>query len=145
MVLERIRLCTSSKVMRILTEEALEEAEWILRLPASGDKTVFIMDTPEWKRYVQAVTEGYVLDTEYKRFQKAKNFADELLEHTYLWDYCGKDYKTARYEYAMSPGEAPAWFQTDKAALWVEEIVTAYCFLVFSVLDFAEEYGQQAS
>jgi len=129
--------------MRILTEEALEEAEWILRLPDSaGMKTIYICNTPEWERYVKAVTDGYILDTEYKRFLKAKNFADELLEHTYLWDYNGKDYKTARYEYAMSPGEAPAWFQTEKAALWVEEVVTAYCFLVFSVLDFAEEYEQ---
>lgn len=106
---------------------------------------MYIKNTPEWERYVQAVRAGVILDTEYKRFQKAKNFADELLEHTYLWDFCGKDYKTARCEYVNSPGEAPAWFQTKKAALWVEEVVTAYCFLVFSVLDFTEEYRQQAS
>lgn len=131
--------------MRILTEEALEEAEWTLRLPSpDGGKTIYIQDTPEWKRYAKAAADGTILDTEYRRFLKAKDFADELLEHTYLWDFCGKDYKTARYEYATSPGEAPSWFQTDKAALWVEEIVTAYCFLVFSVLDFAEEYGQAA-
>lgn len=131
--------------MRILTEEALEEAEWILRLPTSdGKNTISICDTPQWERYVKAVMDGYILDTEYRRFLKAQDFAYQLLEHTYLWECKQRQYKVMRYAYAMSPGEAPAWFQTEKAALWVEEIVTAYCFLVFSVLDFMEEYRQVA-
>jgi hypothetical protein len=85
------------------------------------------------------------LDVEYRRYIKAKDFSEKLLAHSYADESRGLDYKTMRYEYALSPGEVPSWFQTDLAALWVEEIVTAYCFLVFSVLDFAMENRRQAA
>ena len=130
-ILKRISGCHAyPKVMRILTEEALEEAEWILRLP-------------QWERYVSAVKTGLILDTEYRRYIKAKDFVDRLLQHSYVHECKNREYKAMRYEYALSSGAIPAWFQTEKAALWVEEIVTAYCFIAFSVLDFAEE--QQAA
>ena len=92
-----------------------------------------------------AVESGLILDTEYRRYIKAKDFSDKLLEHSYVDECESSSYKAKRFEYALSPGDAPLWFQTDMAALWVEEIVTANCFIVFSAIDFAEEYKRQAA
>jgi hypothetical protein len=130
--------------MRILTEEALEQSQWILRLSVAGDKTGCITRLPEWGQYARAVANGAILDAEYKRYVKAKDFAGRVLEHSYIYECKSTGYKEKRYEYALSPGSVPAWFQTDQAALWVEEVVTAYCFVVFSVMDFAEEQRQAA-
>ena len=131
-----------------MTEDALEEAEWILHIPAPNGQSIYVEDMPDWQQYINAATAGYILDTEYRRFLKAKDFADRFLEHSYIYEFqnhATKEYKVMRYEYALSPGNAPAWFHPDKAVLWVEEIVTAYCFLVFSVLDFAEENSYRAA
>jgi hypothetical protein len=114
-------------------------------MPVKNGKTVWITETPAWRRYVDAVATGQILDMEYRRYVKAKDFSEKLLAHSYVDECQGLDYKSKRYEYALSPGEAPGWFQPDLAALWVEEIVTAYCFLVFSVLDFAAEHRRQAA
>ena len=88
-----------------------------------------------------AVEKGLILDTDYRRYIKAKAFSDRLLEHSYIDECAGSCYKAKRYEYALTPGDAPVWFRIDKAALWVEEIVTAYCFIVFSAM----EYKKQAA
>jgi hypothetical protein len=75
---------------------------------------------------------------------KAKSFAERLLQHSYIHECKGAGYKEKRYEYALSDKNVPLWFQADKAALWVEEVITAYCFIVFAVLDYAEERRQAA-
>ncbi len=126
-------------------EEAAENAESILYLPIGRGRTVLLTETPAWKHYVKAVEKGLILDTEYRRYIKAKDFSDKLLEHSYIDECDGPDYKSIRYKYALTPGDAPDWFCIDKAALWVEEIVTAYCFIVFSAIDFAAEYKRRAA
>jgi hypothetical protein len=142
--LERISLCTAPRITRILTEEAVENVVCILYLPIGKGRTVLLTETPAWEHYVKAINEGLILDAEYGRYLKAKDFSDKLLEHSYS-ECNGPDYKTMRYWYALTPGDVPAWFRVDKAALWAEEIITAYCFIVFSVLDFAAEHKQQAA
>ena len=92
-----------------------------------------------------AVEKGSILDTEYRRYIKARDFSDKLLSHSYINECESSSYKAMRYEYALTPGDTPVWFKTDMAALWVEEIVTTYCFIVFSAIDFAEEYKRQAA
>ncbi len=131
--------------MRILTEEAVENAGCILYLPIGKGRTVLLTETPAWERYVEAVEKGLILDTEYRRYIKAKDFSDKLLEHSYIDECDGPDYKSKRYKYALSHGDVPAWFKPDMAALWAEEIVTAYCFIVFSAMDFASEHKRQAA
>ncbi len=144
-VLSRIQACTFPRVRRILTEEAVENAGCILYLPIGKGRTVLLTETPAWEYYVKAVEKGLILDTEYRRYIKAKDFSDKLLERSYVDECDGPDYKSIRYKNALSDGDAPAWFQTEKAALWAEEIVTAYCFIVFSAIDFAAEHKRQAS
>ena len=75
---------------------------------------------------------------EYSRFQRAAHLADQILEDSYLQEPSERGYKEQRYAYALSTDPLPAWFVPNKILQYLEEIITAYGFLWFAVVDYAE-------
>ena len=93
-----------------------------------------------WRNYLKAVKSGELLDTEYRRFQKALVLAAPFLEDSYTDESpFREDYKTMRYAYALSSGPLPSWFSPDGVMERLEELVTACGFLWFAIVDHAEE------
>lgn len=129
-------------IMRILAEETVEGLVYrmnYLGIPMGGSE--WRKSPPYWIRYMEAVHSGEVLDTEYRRFQEARKQAEFLLSHSYIdesvIDFWG--YKEQRYAYALSDTPMPAWFVPEHVMRQLEEIVTAFGFLWFSIVDYAEE------
>lgn len=142
------RIASSSEhphVMRILSEEAVERLE--LRMNALGI-TVGTSDegtTPAyWRRYLAAIRSGELLDAEYQRYLNAAKLTILFLDQSYVDETTDLDYKTQRYAYALSSGPLPDWFIPRKVVGILEEIITAYGFLWFSVVDYAEGLYCQA-
>jgi len=86
------------------------------------------------------VRSGELLDTEYVRFQAARELTAPFLQDSYVdEDELEGDYKTMRYAYALSSLPMPEWFSPKGVMERLVEIVTAYGFLWYSVVDYAEE------
>jgi len=128
-------------VMRILAEELVEELSWRLKylgLPIEGADARTA--PPYWLSYIRAVRSGELLDTEYVRFQAARELTAPFLQDSYVdEDELEGDYKTMRYAYALSSLPMPEWFSPKGVMERLVEIVTAYGFLWYSVVDYAEE------
>lgn len=125
-------------VMRILAEEALERL--LLRMSFLGitNSPPSKASPPYWRQYVEAVQNGELFGAEYSRFQRAAHLADQILEDSYLQEPSERGYKEQRYAYALSTDPLPAWFVPNKILQYLEEIITAYGFLWFAVVDYAE-------
>lgn len=138
--LERIHSCEHyPRVMRILAEECVECAEdYLDRLGVGADKE-FMQNRPYWPHYLSGIESGVLLDDEVSRYLEAKKLADLFLKNSYLPDAEITDYKRERYAYALSAQPLPEWFIPSSVCGWLEEIITAYCFLWFAVVDYAEE------
>ena len=134
---------THPHVMRILAEETVEYVTAILERFDIGQTDTSLNRLPFWRAYLGAIEEGVILDIEYSRYNDAKLFADQLLDHSYVQEGRG-GYKEQRYAYALSEEPMPDWFDPDALLGQLEEIITAYCFLWFGVLDFARECRQGA-
>ena len=128
--------------MRILAEEAVEGL--CVRFQSLGipieDDHLPLPAPLYWSNYLQAVNRGELLDIDYVRFQKALILADPFLNDSYEEEErIQGDYKTMRYAYALSDLAMPEWFSPPDVMKRLEEIVTAYGFLWFAVVDYAEE------
>lgn len=138
--LERIRSCEQCpRVMRILAEECVECAEDYLDRLGVGTNDEAMQNRPYWPHYLSGVESGALLGDEINRYLKAKNLADLFLKQSYLPDEGIMEYKRERYAYALSVEPLPEWFIPTSVCGWLEEIITAYCFLWFAVVDYAEE------
>lgn len=129
-------------VMRILAEEAVEGLTYrfqYLGIPFSEKEGRTV--APYWLNYIRAVRSGELMDTEYSRFQQAQKLMEPFFVDSYVDDkgICSGEYKAIRYAYAMSNAPMPVWFSPESVMQKLEEIVTAFGFLWFSVVDFAEE------
>lgn len=139
-ILERIGDCTACPhVMRILAEEAVEGL--CCRLASLG---IPIANAAEkeaalyWSSYLAATASGEIAGLEYLRFRQAQKLAMPFLEESYE-DICqGDDHKTLCYTYALSRQPLPEWFVPEKVLERLEEIITAFGFLWFAVVDYAE-------
>lgn len=126
-------------VMRVLAEEAVEGLCY--RLASLG---IQVVDTAEkeaplyWSNYLAAAASGKIAGLEYFRFQETRELVRPFLEEPYEDDYRGSDHKTLRYAYALSDLPLPAWLIPEQIPERLEEIVTAFGFLWFSVVDYAE-------
>lgn len=143
--LARIASCTNHPhVMHILSEEAIERL--VQRMNALGipDDDGNPAAPAYWRRYLEAVRGGELLDTDYVRYLRAVKLALFFLDQSYLSEEVDQDYKTQRYTYASSNTPMPGWFDPGKVLGILEEIVTAYGFLWFSVVDYAEGVYRQA-
>lgn len=125
-------------VMRILSEEAVESLA--LRMNALGilDENGEAVAPAYWRLYLAAVRSGEMLDAEYARYKNAAKLALLFLEQSYIDKTTDADYKTQRYAYALSSAPLPGWFIPGQILEMLEEIITAYGFLWFSVVDYAE-------
>lgn len=128
--------------MRILAEEAIEELSGrfiYLGIPM-GD---FHREQAPlyWTSYLSAIQDGMLLGAEYMRFLTAQTLMEPFLDDSYTEEslFEDEDYKTRRYAYALSDFPLPDWFTPEGVLQRLEEIVTAFGFLWFSVVDFAEE------
>ena len=140
-VLERVQSSANHpQVMRILAEEAVEELTGrfhCLGIPLEDSDS---QPPLYWRSYMQAVKRGELLDTDYRRFQKALVLAGPFLDDSYIdEDSLRGDYKTMRYAYALSSSPLPPWFSPDGVMERLEELVTACGFLWFAIVDYAEE------
>lgn len=126
-------------VMRILAEECAECIEDIFDRLGIGQDTQALQNRPYWPLYLSGVKSGALLDSEYTRYLAAKELADLFLKDSYLPQAEIPDYKRERYAYALSEQPLPAWFLPSLVPGWMEEIITAYCFLWFAVMDYTEE------
>lgn len=130
------------QVMRILAEELVEELSGrfsYLGIPFGDFKQD---ETPlYWNNYLTAVKSGVILGNEYARFLKADKLATPFLNDSYIdeVEYIDGGYKAMRYAYALSSIPLPNWFSVDNALKSLEEIITAFGFLWFSIVDYAEE------
>lgn len=141
------RIASSSEdphVMRILSEEAVERLELRMNVLgivyASGEEKA----PAYWRRYLAAIHSGELLDAEYQRYLNAAKLTLLFLDQSYVDETTDLDYKTQRYAYALSSGPLPDWFIPGKVVGILEEIITAYGFLWFSVVDYAEGLYCQA-
>ena len=125
-------------VMRILAEEAVEQL--LQRMSFLGITGNPSSDTspPYWRQYVEAVQRGELFGAEYSRFLRAAHLAEGILENSYLQEPSEMGYKEQRYAYALSKEPLPAWFIPETVMQYLEEIITAYGFLWFAVVDYAE-------
>lgn len=125
-------------VMRILAEEAVERL--LLRMGFLGITNSPPSNTSPlyWRQYVRAVQDGELFGAEYSRFLKAAHLAEQILEDSYLQEPSERGYKEQRYAYALSNEPLPAWFIPETVMRYLEEIITAYGFLWFAVVDYAE-------
>lgn len=135
----RVRDCDSPCVKRILAEEAFEAVNWILYLPTGGGRCVNLEQTALWRSYREAIQNGSVLDYYYAEYRKARRFALRWLQHTYQTEVNGPDYKTKRYAYALSGKPLPEWFDETLLVPRLEGVVTAYCNMLITILDYAGE------
>jgi len=141
----RVRDCDSPCARRILAEEAFEAADWILYLPTGSGRCVNLEQTALWRSYREAAQSGEVLDYYYDEYKKARRFARRWLEHPYETEVDGPDYKTKRYAYALSGKPLPEWLDETLLVPRLEAVVTAYCNMLITILDYAGEYGLAAA
>lgn len=104
-----------------------------------GLETDTLQHRPYWPLYLSGLRSGALLDHDYTRYLAAKKLADLFLKNPYLPETYIQDYKRERYAYALIDQPLPDWFVPDKVSGWMEEVITAYCFLWFAVMDNAEE------
>lgn len=126
-------------VMRILAEECVESVVDYLERLGVGADVELLQDRPYWPHYLSGIEKGAIMDDELNRYHASKKLADLFLKHPYLPENCLSEYKRARYAYALSDEALPEWFIPSSVVGWLEEIVTAHCFLWFAVVDYAEE------
>ena len=136
-------ICSSEQhphVMRILVEECVERIEDLFDRLGIGLNSDTLQPLPYWPRYLSGIKSGVLLESDYSRYLAAKKLADLFLKESYLPNNIQiSDYKRERYSYALSKQPLPKWFAQDCVSGWIEEIITAYCFLWFSVMDYAYE------
>lgn len=139
-ILTRVQSCMGyPHIMRILAEEAAEGLCY--RLASLGIPVIDAAERVEplyWSNYLAAAASGEIAGLEYLRFQQAREFVRPFLEESYEDDGWGSDPKTLRYTYALSDLPLPAWFIPEQIPERLEEVVTAFGFLWFSVVDYAE-------
>lgn len=137
--LERVRASREHPhVMRILAEETVERLTQRMEALGIVEECGLTEAPAYWRRYLEAVRSGELLDMDLARYRGARMLADRFLNQSYLDEISGLDYKTQRYAYALSADPLPGWFIPGRALEYLEEIVTAYGFLWFSVVDYAE-------
>lgn len=123
--------------MRILAEETAFRTERILEEFHSTKNNI-------WSRYLSAVNSGELLGIEHQRYQECRKWLQLLVDESYVDEVEGPDEKSKRYAYALSGLPLPAWLQEKEILNWLEEIITANCFVWFSAMDYEDEWRNAA-
>lgn len=119
-------------VLRILAEDAVFQAGAILA--GFEDEHAAV-----WERYLAAADSGELLAPEYRRYLICSGWVRRFTLGSYDNEVSGPDEKSRRYAYVLKKPPLSGWFESAAIAGIVEEIITVYCLVWFSAMDYENE------